>query len=66
MSDLISKESKINSGVNLEANKVNSRGRSFCKHYKKTNYIKFNYYKKYPELIPKKNNSNKKSKDKSN
>ena len=44
ISDLISEKSRINSGVDLKANKANSNKNSFYKHYKKKGYIKSSYY----------------------
>ena len=60
ISDLISEESRINSNIDLEANKANSDKNSFCKHCKKKGYIESSCYKKYLELKPKP--SSKKSK----
>jgi hypothetical protein len=64
ITNLILKERRFNSNINLEANKAFKNNQSYYKHYNKKGYIKDKCFIKYPELKNNNSlNSNNKSKD---
>ena len=62
ISELISKEARMTSNTDLEANKASKPNISFCKYYNKKGHIEPKYFIKYPEL--KKTSNNKSNKNK--
>ncbi len=61
ITDLISEEGRINSNINLEANKASKNNLSYCKYCDKKGHIEDKCFIKYPELRNNYSNSNNKS-----